>query len=151
MVNPLARIPGVGQVFARGAGAYSMRVWLNPKKLQDYSITTLDVVNAIQGQNVQVVAGQLGGPPAPPDQAYQFTVNALGRLSDVKQFEDIIIKAPRAQSAQVVRIRDVARVELSQQTYSNFAGISGHWATQIVIFTLPGANSLDVAQKVRAP
>ena len=92
--NPLARIPGVGQVFVRGAGPYSMRVWLDPKKLQDYSITTLDVVSAIQGQNVQVVAGQLGGPPVPPDQTYQFTVNALGRLSDVKQFEDIIIKSP---------------------------------------------------------
>ena len=148
--NPLARIPGVGQVLIRGAGPYSMRVWLNPRKLQDYSITTLDVVSAIQGQNVQVVAGQLGGPPVPPDQTYQFTVNALGRLSDVKQFEDIIIKAPRTESAQVVRIRDVARVELSQQTYSNFAGMSGHRATQIIIFTLPGANALEVADRVRA-
>jgi hydrophobic/amphiphilic exporter-1 (mainly G- bacteria), HAE1 family len=147
--NPLARIPGVGQVYIRGAGPYSMRVWLNPKKLQDYQITTLDVVSAIQGQNVQVVAGQLGGPPAPPDQTYQFTVNALGRLADVKQFEDIIIKAPRTESAQVVRIRDVARVELSQQSFANFAGMSGHKATQIVLFTLPGANALEVAGRVR--
>jgi HAE1 family hydrophobic/amphiphilic exporter-1 len=147
--NPLARIPGVGQVYVRGAGPYSMRVWLNPKKLQDYNLTTLDVVSAIQGQNVQVVAGQLGGPPAPPEQTYQYTVNALGRLTDVKQFEDIIIKSPRAESAQIVRIRDVARVELSQQTFSNFAGMSGHKAAQIPIFTLPGANALDVAKRVR--
>ena len=64
--NPLARLPGVGQIRVVGAGPYSMRVWLDPNKLHDYSITTLDVVNAIQGQNVQVVAGQMGGPPVPP-------------------------------------------------------------------------------------
>ena len=99
-----------------------MRVWLDPNKLYNYNLTTLDVVNAIQGQNVQVVAGQLGGPPVPPAQTFQFTVNALGRLEDVAQFENIIIKSARAESAQIVRIRDVARVELSQQSYSNFAG-----------------------------
>jgi HAE1 family hydrophobic/amphiphilic exporter-1 len=147
--NPLARLPGVGQVFIRGAGPYGMRVWLDPKKLQDYQITTLDVVNAIKGQNVEVVAGQMGGPPVPPDQTYQFTVNALGRLSNTTEFGNIIIKAPRSQSAQVVRIRDVARVELGQQSYASFAGMSGHWATQIIIFTLPGANALQVAQEVR--
>ena len=91
--NPLARLPGVGQIRVFGAGPYSMRVWLDPNKLQDYNLTTLDVVAAIQGQNVQVVAGQLGGPPVPPEQAFQFTVNALGRLADVEQFENIIIKS----------------------------------------------------------
>ncbi len=135
---------------SKGAGPYSMRVWLDPKKLQDYSLTTLDVVNAIQGQNVQVVAGQMGGPPVPPDQVFQFTVNALGRLSDVKQFEDIIVKSPRGQqAARIVRIRDVARVELSQQTYSNFAEINGHPAAEIPIFLLPGANALKVAQEIK--
>ena len=147
--NPLARLPGVGQVAVRGAGAYSMRVWLDPNKLQDYSITTLDVMEAIRGQNVQVVAGQLGGPPVPTNQVFQFTVNALGRLSDVEQFQDIIIKSQRGESAQIVRIRDVARVELSQQTYSNFASMSGHKAAQIPVYTLPGANALAVAQEVR--
>ena len=94
--------------------------------------------------------GRLGGPPVPPEQNFQFTVNALGRLEDVAQFQDIIIKSPRgAESAQVVRIRDVARVELSQQSYSNFAGMSGHHAAQIVDFPLPGANALDVAKRVR--
>ncbi|HEY9073276.1 MAG TPA: efflux RND transporter permease subunit, partial [Desulfobaccales bacterium] len=148
--NPLARLPGVGQVLVKGAGPYSMRIWLDPKKLQDYSLTTLDVVNAIQGQNVQVVAGQMGGPPAPPDQVFQFTVNALGRLSDVKQFEDIIIKSPRgSQAARIVRIRDVARVELSQQTYSTFAEVDGHPSADIPIFLLPGANALTVAQEIK--
>ena len=147
--NPLARLPGVGQIRVVGAGPYSMRVWLDPNKLHDYSLTTLDVVAAIQGQNVQVVAGQLGGPPVPPEQTFQFTVNALGRLADVEQFENIIIKSARAESAQIVRIRDVARVELSQQSYSNFAGMSGHKATQILTYALPGANALTVAEEVR--
>jgi len=147
--NPLARLPGVGQVYTRGAGPYSMRVWLDPNKLHEFSITTQDVAEVIQGQNLQVVAGQLGGPPAPPGHAFQFTVNALGRLSDVEQFQDIVIKSKRTESAQIVRIRDVARVELSQQTYSNFAGMSGHRATQIIVFTLPGANALAVADEVR--
>jgi HAE1 family hydrophobic/amphiphilic exporter-1 len=119
--NPLARIPGVGQVAVRGAGPYSMRVWLDPNKLYHYGLTTLDVVDAIQQQNVQVVGGQLGAPPVPADQAFQITVNALGRLSDVKQFEDIIVKSQRGQTAEIVRVRDLARVELSRQAYANFA------------------------------
>jgi HAE1 family hydrophobic/amphiphilic exporter-1 len=147
--NPLARLPGVGQIRVAGAGPYSMRVWLDPNKLQDYHLTTVDVMEAIRGQNVQVVAGQLGGPPAPNNQVFQFTVNALGRLSDVEQFQDIIIKSQRGESAQIVRIRDVARVELSQQSYSNFAGMSGHKAAQIITYTLPGANALAVANEIR--
>jgi HAE1 family hydrophobic/amphiphilic exporter-1 len=148
--NPLARLPGVGQILIKGAGPYSMRVWLDPNKLYKYSLTTLDVVNAIQGQNVQVVAGQMGGPPVPPAQTFQFTVNALGRLEDVAQFQDIIIKSPRGEeTAQIVRIRDVARVELSQQSYSNFAGMNGHHAAQMLVFPLPGANALSVANEVR--
>ena len=148
--NPLARLPGVGQVIIKGSGPYSMRVWLDPKKLQDFSLTTLDVVNAIQGQNVQVVAGQMGGPPVPPSQVFQFTVNALGRLSDVGQFEDIIVKSPRGpEQAQIVRVRDVARVELSQQTYSTFAEVNGHPAADIPIFLLPGANAMSVSREVK--
>ena len=88
--NPLARLPGVGQIRIFGAGPYSMRVWLDPKRLQTFGLTTQDVLNAIQGQNIEVVAGQLGGPPVPEDQPFQFTINALGRLSDASEFEDII-------------------------------------------------------------
>ena len=150
LINPLARVPGVGQVVVKGAGAYAMRVWLDPRKLQDFNLTTVDVVNAIQGQNVQVVAGQVGGPPVPPDQVFQFTVNALGRLSDVEQFEDIIVKSPfGAEQAQIVRVRDVARVELSQQNYSIFAQVNGHPAADIPVFLLPGANAINVAREVR--
>ena len=152
MINlqyPLARLPGVGQVKVIGAGSYSMRVWLDPNKLQYYQLTTMDVVNAIQQQNVQVVAGKLGGPPVPAEQDFQFTINALGRLSDVKQFEEIIIKTVRGEAAQIVRVKDLARVELSQQVYSNFAGLSGHQATHILIYSSPGANAIDVGQSVR--
>jgi len=147
--NPLARLPGVGLVRVFGAGPYSMRVWLDPNKLHDYSLTTSDVMEAIRNQNVQVVAGKLGGPPSPAGEPFQFTVNTLGRLSDVPQFEDIIIKSDRSATAQIVRIRDVARVELSQQSYSIFAGMSGHKATQMPIFALPGANALETAARVR--
>ena len=145
MVNPLARTPGVGQVRVFGAGSYSMRVWLDPKRLQTFNLTTADVLAAIQGQNVEVVAGQLGGPPVPADQSFQFTINALGRLSDTRQFEDIIIKAPTGTAPQIVRLRDVARVELSQQSFSNYSRFTGHKSAQILVFTLPGANAIAVA------
>jgi HAE1 family hydrophobic/amphiphilic exporter-1 len=148
MQYPLARLPGVGQVAVRGAGKYSMRVWLDPNKLQYYGLTTLDVQNAIRQQNVEVASGQLGGPPVPRDQAFQFTVNALGRLSDVEEFQNIIVKSVRGETAQIVRIRDLARVELSQQTFTGFSQVFGKPAAHIVFYTLPGANDLAVAKQV---
>jgi HAE1 family hydrophobic/amphiphilic exporter-1 len=149
---PLGRLAGVGQIQVFGAGPYSMRVWLDPNKLKYYNLTTLDVVNAIQQQNVQVVAGRLGAPPVPSAQTFQFTVNALGRLADVKQFQEIIVKSERREkdeTAQLVRVQDIARVELDQQFYSNFGGLSGKQSAQIMIFALPGANALDVGAKVK--
>jgi HAE1 family hydrophobic/amphiphilic exporter-1 len=112
----------------------------------------VDVADAVKQQNTQVVAGQLGGPPVPDNQSFQLTVNALGRLDDVEEFEDIIVKTvpPKpGQAAQIVRIRDIARVELSQQAYSNFAGFSGHKAAQILVYALPGANAIEVGKQVR--
>src|SRR5499427_329144 len=146
--NPLARLPGVGQVRIFGAGPYSMGVWLDPQRLQTFGITTGDVQAAIQGQNIQVVAGQLGAPPVPDGQPFQFTINALGRLSDASQFENIIIKSTTGTAPQVVRLRDVARVDLSQQNFSNFSRFTGHQSAQIVMFTLPGANAIKVADEV---
>src|SRR5580765_2050152 len=160
---PLARLPGVGQVTIFGAGPYSMRVWLDPDKLKTYGLTVLDVQNAIRHQNIQVASGQLGGPPAPPDQLFQFTVNTLGRLSEVEQFEDIIVKAQPASTAAgetlastsskataaIVRVKDIARVELSQQQYTIFSGLSGKKAANIAVFALPGANALQVAAETR--
>ncbi|HLK86254.1 MAG TPA: efflux RND transporter permease subunit [Candidatus Binataceae bacterium] len=161
--SPLARLPGVGQVQVLGAGPYGMRIWLDPVKLKAYGLTVLDVQRAIQNQNVQVAAGQLGGPPVPANQIFQFTVKTLGRLSDVGQFEDIIVKTVPPETAQaetthtvegsqapaVVRIKDIARVELSQEVYSTFSGLSGKPAAQMNVYTLPGANALKVAQEVR--
>ncbi|MGI2323500.1 MULTISPECIES: efflux RND transporter permease subunit [Methylococcus] len=155
---PLARIHGVGQIKVVGAGSYSMRVWLNPERLRYYGLTAKDVADAIQQQNVEVVAGQLGGPPVPEDQPYQFTINALGRLSDVSEFENIIIKTSRGKpqqsvtnedAARIVRVKDLARVELSQQTYTNYAEVNGHKSTQIVVYTLPGANAIDVGERIK--
>ncbi|MEW6271494.1 MAG: efflux RND transporter permease subunit [Thermodesulfobacteriota bacterium] len=162
--NPIARLPGVGQVQVLGAGPYSMRIWLDPQKLEAFGLTVADVQNAIQSQNAQVAAGQLGGPPVPADQVFQFTVNTLGRLSDVTQFENIVVesKAPSTQAAQldqsrdetpsarIVRVKDVARVELGQQVFSIFSGLSGRKAAHIAIFALPGANALDVADATKA-
>jgi len=160
--NPIARLPGVGQVQVLGAGPYSMRIWLDPIKLKAFGLTVLDVQQAIQNQNVQVAAGQLGGPPVASDQVFQLTVNTLGRLTDVSQFENIILKSQPptdrtsqdtqsetyAQAAAIVRIKDVARVQLSQETFSNFSGLSGRKAAQLNVYTLPGANALKVSQEV---
>jgi HAE1 family hydrophobic/amphiphilic exporter-1 len=147
--NPLARLPGVGLIRVVGAGPYSMRVWLDPNRLQYYNLTTEDVMSALRRQNVQVAAGQLGGAPSTPGQAFQFTMNTLGRLADGVQFEDIIVKSERGATSQLVRIRDVARVELSQQNYSNFAGVSGHKSSQTIVYTLPGANALETGNIVK--
>ena len=150
---PLGRIPGIGQIKVLGAGSYSMRIWMNPERLKYYGMTTVDVADAVRQQNSQVVAGQLGGPPVPDDQAFQLTVNALGRLDEVPEFENIIVKTvpPQdGQAAQIVRVKDIARVELSQQMYTNFAGVSGHKAAQILVYALPGANAIDLGKKVRA-
>src|SRR5262245_1982137 len=133
--NPISRLPGVGQVQVLAAGPYSMRIWLDPIKLKAYSLTVIDIQNAIQNQNVQVASGQLGGPPTPSDQVFQFTVTTMGRLSDVAQFEDIIVKTqlPSPETSQttsqtnptaaIVRIKDIAKVELSQEAYATFSGL----------------------------
>lgn len=146
--NPLARLPGIGQVRIFGAGPYSMRVWLDPKRLQTFGITTSDVSAAIQGQNIEITAGQLGAPPTPKDQPFQFTITSLGRLSTESQFENIIVKTVTGPAPQIVRIRDIAKVELSQQNFTNFSLFTGHKSAQIVVFALPDANAIAVADRV---
>jgi HAE1 family hydrophobic/amphiphilic exporter-1 len=150
--DELSRIYGVGDITINfvGAAPYSMRVWLDPEKLKARSLTTQDVINAIQEQNVQVAAGQIGQPPAPRDQNFQYTVTTLGRLSDASQFEDIILKTSTTGGAQrVTRIRDVARVELGGQDYGQFFEECGRSAAGLSIYQLPGANALDVATKIK--
>src|SRR5260370_93186 len=112
----LARLPGVGQVNIFGAGKYSMRIWIDPNKLPAFSLTTEDVVNALNSQNQQVTAGQLGMPPGPNTQAFQYTLDIAARLDEVSQFENIVVKSEP--NGQMVHLRDVGRVELGAQTYS---------------------------------
>ncbi len=144
----LTRVPGVGEVQVFGAKDFGMRIWLNPEKLKARGLTTTDVLEAVREQNVQVAAGQIGAPPSPPGQEFQYTVNALGRLSDVEQFENIILKV--GADGRILRVRDVARVELGAQSYNWYAQLDGAPSIAMGIYQLPGANALDVADNVRA-
>jgi len=148
--DEISRLPGIGNVNIFGVGQYSMRVWLNPQTLQAYSLTASDVVEAISQQNNQVAAGQIGMPPAPDSQNFQYTINVLGRLEDIEQFENIIVKVNPGLGGRIIRVRDVARVELGAQTYGQFCEKNGHPSAGIGIFQLPGANALDVANEVEA-
>lgn len=148
MQYPLAREPGVGQVRVFGAGQYSMRVWVDPNRLKQFGLTSADISNAIASQNVQVVSGQLGAPPTETGQVFQYTINSLGRLSDADQFENIIVKSITGPSPQIVRLRDVARVVLGQQSYSNYANTWGRRSAQVVVFSLPEANAITVADHI---
>lgn len=148
--DEISRLPGVGSVSVFGVGQYSMRVWLNPQSLQAFNLTASDVVNAISQQNNQVAAGQIGMPPAPDSQNFQYTINVMGRLEDVEQFESIIVKVESGLGGRIIRIRDVARVELGAQTYGQFCQKDGHPSAGIGINQLPGANALDVAAEVEA-
>jgi len=152
MRDVLARLPGVGDVTVFGIGQYSMRVWLDPQKLLARSLTPNDVINAIRQQNQDVAAGQTGTPPAASGQDFQLTVNVAGALNDVAEFENIIVKTDAAAqgSRAITRLKDVARVELGAQTYSQFFTMDGKQAAGIAIFQLPEANALDVATGVRA-
>src|SRR6185369_13931330 len=142
----LARLPGVGQVNIFGAGQYSMRVWLDPNKLYARSLTTQDVVDALKGQNQQVTAGQLGMPPAPSTQPFQYTLDIATRLDDVSQFENIVVKTES--NGQMTYLRDVARVELGAQLYSQVFTLNGKPAAGIGIYQTLEANALDVAGAV---
>jgi len=131
-----------------GVGQYSMRVWLDPQRLKSFRLDPSDVVNAIQQQNLQVPAGQVGMPPAPADQNFQFPVNVAGRLGEVEEFENIIVKIETGRGGRILRVKDVGRVELGAQTYSQFCYFDGQPSAGIVIYQLPGANALQVADEV---
>jgi HAE1 family hydrophobic/amphiphilic exporter-1 len=150
LVNELARIPGVGNVAVFGVGQYSMRLWLDPHALQARGLEAQDVIQAVQQQSQQVTAGQVGTPPAPAGQAFQYTVNVDGRLADPAAFGDIIVKVAQGPGGQMTRVKDVARVELGAQTYAQSFRSNGKPAAGIAIFQAPDANALAVATAVRA-
>ncbi len=139
----LSRVNGVGAVNILGGQDYGMRIWIDPNKLRSRDMTVEDVINAIQAQNVQVAAGVIGEEPAPPGNEFQYNVSVLGRLSDPEQFEAIILKT--GSDGQITYVRDVARVELGAQSYTNYSLLNGKPATIIAVYQLPGANALQVA------
>src|SRR3954470_842566 len=144
--DELSRLPDVGNVTVFGAGQYSMRIWLDPNKLQVRGLMPQDVISSIQQQSQQVTAGQVGAPPAPPGQAFQYTLNVNGRLSEKSQFEDIIVKT--GSNGDVTRVRDVGWVELGAQTYSQVFSLNKRPAAGIGVFQTPGANALEVEKSV---
>lgn len=145
--DELSRLPGVGNVTVFGAGQYSMRVWLDPNRLQALALMPQDVIQAIQQQSQQVTAGQIGMPPTPPGQAFQYTLNINGRLDDATQFDDVIVKT--GNNGDITRVRDVGRVELGAQTYSQIFSLDNKPAIGIGVFQSPGANALEVQQAVK--
>jgi len=151
--DELLRLPGVGDVTYLGQRDYSMRVWLDPEKMAMLNVSAGDIVSVIQKQNVQVAAGQIGQQPVPPGQQLQLTMSTLGRLEDTKQFGDILVKSGTvstdAVSTPVVRIRDVARVELGAQQYDQICRLSGQPSVALAVFQLPGSNALDVAHAIK--
>ena len=150
LVNELARLPGVGNVTVMGAGEYSMRIWLDPQKLYSFGLTPEDVIRAVRQQSQEVAAGQVGMPPAPTDQQFQYTIDILSRFNDPGQFADIVIKDQTAQGGHLVRVKDVGRIEIGAQTYSQDFKLDGKPAAGIAIYQTPDANSLKVAAVVKA-
>ena len=149
IVDPLKRVPGVGDVQIFGERRYSMRVWLDPDKLANLGITAVDVQNAIAEQNVQVAAGKIGQSPAPPGTPFEMQVNAVGRLSDAKEFGDIVVRANAADGCAVVRLRDVARIELGALQYSSSAFFGDKPSVVLAVFQAPGSNALELQQRVK--
>ncbi|HLW81634.1 MAG TPA: multidrug efflux RND transporter permease subunit [Candidatus Acidoferrales bacterium] len=142
--DAIKRVPGVANVTIFGQREYAMRVWLDPAKLAARQLTATDVIAALQEQNVQVAAGQIGQPPAPAGQAFQISVRAMGQLTDPAQFDNIILKT--GANGTLVRIKDVGYAELGAQDYSSNLFINGHEAIGLAIQQLPNANALQVDQ-----
>jgi len=146
--DAVKRVPGVGNVIIFGERKFAMRLWLDPGRLAARGLTAGDVVSALREQNVQVAAGSLGSAPMSSEQMYQLSVRAMGRLSEVAQFEDVVVKA--GAGGALVRLSDVGRVELGAETYSSNLRFLGLEASGMGIQLLPSANALEVDEGVRA-
>jgi multidrug efflux pump len=146
--DELARLEGVGDVAFLGQQDYSMRVWLDPEKLAARNLTSGDVANALREQNVQVAAGQIGQPPVPRGQDFQYTMTTLGRLTDPEQFAEIIVKT--GQEGQVTRLTDIGRIELGAKSQDQSCTLDGKPTVGLAVFQLPGSNAVATAAGVRA-
>ncbi len=146
--DAVKRVPGVGNVIIFGERKFAMRLWLDPDKLAARGLTASDVVNALREQNVQVAAGSVGDAPSAPGQTYQLSVRAMGRLSEVPQFENVVVNAGR--NGALVRVTDVGRVELGAETYSANLRFGGLNAAGVGIQLLPSANAIETLTGVMA-
>lgn len=144
----IARVPGVGDVLVYGVSDYSMRLWLDPDKLSARGLSADDVIAAVREQNMQVAAGQIGEPPVPAGQAYQYTINVKGRLVEPEEFANIVIRAD--DEGRVLRVRDVARVELGASNYAMKSKLNGKPSATIAVYQVPGANAIEVVDGVKA-
>lgn len=146
--DALARVSGVGEADVMTDFEYSMRMWMDPNRMAGLGLTPADLIDAIREQNLEVSAGQIGTPPIPEGQQFQYTIKAQGRLTTVKEFENIVLRT--GNSGSIVRIRDVARVELGADYYNASGRFSGNPATVLAIYQAPGANALSVADGVKS-
>jgi HAE1 family hydrophobic/amphiphilic exporter-1 len=145
--DQLTRVPGIGNVQVFGAGQYAMRLWVKPDQLSKLGITVTEVVSAIQAQNTVNPAGQVGGSPSPKGQEYTYSVRAQGRLTSPEEFGDIVVR--ELPDGGIVRVRDVARIELGAQDYTLSGRINGKPGAIIAVYQLPGSNAVDAARGVR--
>ncbi len=146
--DALKRIPGVGDVMIFGERKYSMRLWVDPVRLAARGLTASDVVNALREQNVEIAAGQVGAEPAPPNQIYQISVRAVGRLSEASEFNNIILKT--GSDGSLIRLRDVGRAELGAEAYNSNLAYNGYQSIGFGVMQLPTANAIDVDRATRA-
>src|ERR1700704_5306130 len=145
--DQLTRVPGIGNVQVFGAGQYAMRLWIKPDQLAKLGITVTEIVSAIQAQNTVNPAGQVGGSPSPKGQEYTYSVRAQGRLTSPEEFGNIIIR--ELPNTGIVRVRDVARIELGAQDYTLSGRINGKPGAIVAVYQLPGSNAVDAAKGVR--
>ena len=146
--DAISRLEGVGDVMIGGQQDYSIRVWLDPEKMQSRELTVEDVIRVLREQNVQVAAGQIGQPPVPSGQDFQYTLSTLGRLLDPDQFANIILKT--GSDGQITYLRDVSRVELGAMNQDMLMRLDGKPSAGLLVFLLPGSNALDTADRVKA-
>jgi HAE1 family hydrophobic/amphiphilic exporter-1 len=145
--DPILRVPGIASVSVFGAGQYALRVWVDPHKLAAHNITTTEIENALLSQNTANPSGQIGGEPIPPGQPFTNTVVAQGRLITEEQFSNVVIRAEP--NGAYVRVKDVGRVELGAQTYTQTSTLNGKPSAVVAVYQLPGSNALDAAKGVR--
>ena len=145
--DQLTRVPGIGSVQVFGAGKYAMRLWVRPDRLAKLGITVPEIIGAIQSQNTVNPAGQIGGEPAPKGQDFTYSVRAQGRLTTPEEFEGIVVRA--TPDGGIVRIKDVARVELGAQDYTIVGHLNGKPSAIIAVYQLPGSNAVDAAEGVK--